>query len=130
MATKQTLKRKETTKPTALQPAATEAAPAPTRTAATATAPAPQSARAQAFELDAPQAASVLLAGDFTGWQAEPIQLKKDRDGRWKITVSLAPGTYQYRFMVDGVWVDDPRAQARVANPFGSANCVRQVSAN
>lgn len=82
----------------------------------------------EAFELVAPQAESVLLAGDFTGWQREPVQLKKDRKGRWKTTISLTPGTYQYRFMVDGCWTNDPTAEAQVTNPFGTWNCVREVS--
>jgi 1,4-alpha-glucan branching enzyme len=86
--------------------------------------------RKEAFELEAPAASTVLLAGDFTGWQTEPITLKKGRNGRWKTTVPLEPGCYQYRFMVDGVWMDDPIAQARVPNDFGSQNCVREVASN
>jgi 1,4-alpha-glucan branching enzyme len=84
----------------------------------------------EVFELDAPAASNVLLAGDFTGWQTEPIQLKKDRKGRWKATISLPPGKYEYRFMADGAWVDDPVAEARVSNPYGSHNCVREVAVN
>jgi len=84
----------------------------------------------EVFELDAPAASNVLLAGDFTGWQSEPIQLKKDRKGRWKTTISLPPGKYEYRFMADDTWVDDPVAKTRVSNPYGTLNCVREVVAN
>jgi len=60
------------------------------------------------FTYAAPEAESVLLAGDFTGWQQAPLSLKKDKTGTWKKTVSLAPGSYQYRLLVDGEWQDDP----------------------
>lgn len=81
----------------------------------------------QTFALAAPDADSVLLAGDFTDWQQRPLALKKDRSGVWKRTVSLPPGTYQYRFIVDGEWRDDPECATRVPNPFGSQNMVRDV---
>jgi 1,4-alpha-glucan branching enzyme len=84
----------------------------------------------ETFQLEAPAASAVLLAGDFTEWNAEPIQLKKSRNGVWKATVSLPPGRYQYRFMVDGAWCDDPTAEQRIANPFGGQNCVRSVAVN
>ncbi len=82
----------------------------------------------ETFQLEAPAAAAVLLAGDFTDWESQPIQMKRDRSGVWKTTVPLAPGAYQYRFMVDGQWADDPQASAHAGNPFGSANCVRNVA--
>ena len=53
--------------------------------------------------------------------------MKKDKKGIWKVSVPLEPGRYEYRFWVDGDWADDPNAQERVENPFGSQNCVRTV---
>jgi hypothetical protein len=47
--------------------------------------------------------------------------------GLWKVQVSLAPGTYHYRFLVDGEWRDDPECTLRVPNPFGTENAVREV---
>ena len=82
----------------------------------------------QTFSFNAPTAASVLLAGDFTQWQKHSIALRKQADGTWKATTSLSPGTYHYRFLVDGEWRDDP-ACMRVENPFGSQDAVRVVSA-
>lgn len=82
----------------------------------------------ETFALEAPHAASVLLAGDFTNWEMEPIQMKRDKSGRWATTVPLDPGAYQYRFVVDGQWTDDPAAPAHATNPFGSQNCVRTVA--
>lgn len=70
---------------------------------------------------------SVQLVGDFTHWQRSPISLRKDDQGMWRAKVALAPGTYHYRFLVDGEWRDDPECTIRVANPFGSQNAVREV---
>jgi 1,4-alpha-glucan branching enzyme len=82
----------------------------------------------QTFAFNAPAAMNVQLVGDFTQWQKSPISLRKDERGVWKATVSLAPGTYHYRFLVDGQWRDDPECTLRVTNPFGSHNSVRQVA--
>jgi len=81
----------------------------------------------QTFSLERPGAAKVQLVGDFSDWEKNPIDLKKQKNGLWKATVSLEPGKYQYRFVVDGCWQDDPTCPARVPNPFGEANCVREV---
>ena len=82
----------------------------------------------QTFAITAPTAMSVLLAGDFTHWQQRAISMKKHPGGVWKATVKLAPGTYHYRFIVDGQWQDDPECTLYVANPYGGENAVRQVS--
>jgi len=79
------------------------------------------------FEIQAPDAQSVYLAGEFTGWEADAIKLKKGRNGSWKTTVPLPAGCHQYRFMVDGEWRDDPAATERIVNAFGTTNCVRAV---
>jgi 1,4-alpha-glucan branching enzyme len=79
------------------------------------------------FTYVAPDAQTVLLAGDFTGWQQAPLSLKKDKKGVWKTTVSLPPGRYEYRLLVDGQWQDDPQCPQRQANDFGSENCVCTV---
>ncbi len=77
-----------------------------------------------AFTYVAPEAGSVLVAGDFTGWQEAPVSLKKSKAGTWKATVSLAPGVYEYRLLVDGKWEDDPKCEQRRPNQFGGENCV------
>ncbi len=80
------------------------------------------------FSFSAPQAQSVAVLGDFTGWEQAPISLKKDKTGIWKKTVSLAPGSYQYRLKVDGQWQDDPQCRNRQPNQFGGQNCVCVVA--
>jgi 1,4-alpha-glucan branching enzyme len=79
------------------------------------------------FEFVAPDAQKVVLAGDFNHWNPKTSPMKKDKKGIWKATVSLKPGRYEYRFLVDGNWVNDPACCDCVPNEFGSKNCVRIV---
>lgn len=80
------------------------------------------------FDLFAPEAQAVSLAGEFNDWNVNSVPMKRDRQGTWKASVRLKSGRHEYRFWVDGVWQDDPSAQERVANPFGSHNCLKIVS--
>lgn len=73
------------------------------------------------FRLDAPAAASVSLAGGFTGWQPS-IPMVEESPGVWTVVVPLDPGVHDYAFVVDGrEWVADPLAQ-RVDDGFGGHN--------
>jgi 1,4-alpha-glucan branching enzyme len=77
---------------------------------------------------DMPDAQSVSVAGNFSDWQPDRYLLKKDKKGLWKITLTLAPGRYEYRFVVDDEWRNDPQCDERTANEFGGENCVLNVS--
>jgi 1,4-alpha-glucan branching enzyme len=79
------------------------------------------------FSISEPNAKSVKVAGDFSDWEKKAIELRRKGDGLWTATVSLPPGTYQYRFLVDGEWRDDPACSTRVSNPYGDTNCVMQL---
>lgn len=72
---------------------------------------------------DAPDAGSVAVTGSFCGWD-RGVPLKKDRSGTWKTTLTLPPGDYEYRFLVDGEWRDDPNCTERTVNRFGTENCI------
>jgi 5'-AMP-activated protein kinase regulatory beta subunit len=80
------------------------------------------------FQLLAPEAQKVLLAGSFNNWANGSIELKKDKKGLWKTTLSLEPGSYEYLFQVDGEWKKDPECTNVVSNPFGGENCVITVA--
>ena len=77
------------------------------------------------FSLLARRAKDVQLVGDFTDWEARPIIMDrmKPRSRTFGAAVDLPPGTYQYRFIVDGKWVEDPNADS-VPNDFGTRNSV------
>ncbi len=50
--------------------------------------------------------------------------LKRNRHGVWQATLLLPTGRYEYRFLVDGRWQDDPTCPERVVSGFGTENCV------
>lgn len=79
------------------------------------------------FKCKAPQAKRVNVCGTFNSWNPAGIEAKKDTSGNWSVTVSLNPGRYEYKFVVDGAWLNDPNARERVPNNIGSANDVLVV---
>ena len=81
------------------------------------------------FALHKPDAKRVSLCGDFNGWSPTATPMKRHDDGHWGTTVALAPGRYQYKFVVDGEWIADPAAQKNVPNEHGSLNSVVEVRA-
>lgn len=76
--------------------------------------------------LAAPQAASVTIAGDFNGWNPQRTRLvRSNHEGLWRARLKLAPGVYQYSFVLDGTtWIGDPLAKTVLADGFGGHNSV------
>lgn len=64
------------------------------------------------LSVSAPAATSVFVTGSFNAWNITQHLMQKQPDGRWTMTLPLAPGRYEYKFVVDGEWVIDP------ANPI------------
>ena len=80
------------------------------------------------FEISAPEAKEVSLAGSFNHWNTQANPMKKDKKGTWKATLSLETGRYEYRFFADGNRENDPYCSCGVANEFGGQNCVKIVA--
>lgn len=75
------------------------------------------------FSLEEPTATKVAITGEFTNWSREGIPLRKDpEDGVWKLILDIQPGEYEYRFIVDGVWIRDPGNRDYIRNEFGQEN--------
>jgi len=61
------------------------------------------------FTYEDPSAGSVSLAGDFNNWNMNAEPLTQGDDGVWRVVVALDPGTYEYKFVVNGSeWIADP----------------------
>jgi len=84
-------------------------------------------AKSTEFKLHAPNAKRVTLAGSFNNWDTKTLTAKKMLKGNWSVKVSLKPGIYEYKFLVDGNWVNDPNCSSCVCNSFGSQNCTISV---
>jgi hypothetical protein len=73
------------------------------------------------------QAETVALTGEFNGWSRTATFLERGGDGTWRATVALAPGRYQYKYLLDGErWENDPQAET-ISNPYGSVDSVITV---
>jgi Carbohydrate-binding module 48 (Isoamylase N-terminal domain) len=59
-------------------------------------------ARPIVFELNAPNAQSVQVLGDFNQWSRDVNSMERGTDGRWRLTTMLPPGRYVYAYLVDG----------------------------
>ena len=80
------------------------------------------------FQLAAPAAHDVTLAGSFNGWSAGIPLRKSAVSGLWVVTLPLPVGEHQYLFHVDGKqWIADPGAHAQVDDGFGRTNSVLVV---
>lgn len=79
------------------------------------------------FTYFATEAGVVQVAGSFNGWRPEANPLVPTGSGEWSARMLLRAGQYEYRFVVDGAWTDDPRAPHRRANPFGGLNALLTV---
>jgi len=67
----------------------------------------------------------IFLAGNFNGWNPSDEKfLMKDDDGDsiWTITVKLTPGSYQYKYVVDGQWTKDPYSPGDAPDGYGGRN--------
>ena len=74
------------------------------------------------FRISAPAATNVCVAGSFNNWNPSSMPLSQGPNGEWTVRTPLKPGEYEYRFVVDGVWQEDPAAPASLPNPFGERN--------
>ena len=72
---------------------------------------------------------AVYLAGEFNGWDPTAKKMAyKARSGIYTATLKLAPGEYQYKFVIDGTWCADPENVNAVANDCGTFNSVVTVA--
>ena len=80
------------------------------------------------FVFLAPEARSVALAGDFDGWDPARLPMQRQGSGLWTVDVPLAPGRYQYAFVVDGRrFTADPSAPRATGDDFGTPTSVVTV---
>ena len=69
----------------------------------------------------------VYLAGSFNHWSPVNLPMEKNKDGTFSKNLLLGPGRYEYKFITDGIWMNDPDASENVPNNFGTLNSVVRV---
>ena len=80
------------------------------------------------FTVHAESGKAVYLAGSFNNWDpAGKKMLEKKGNGVYTVAIKLVPGTYQYKFVIDGTWCADPENRDFVQNDHGTLNSVITV---
>ncbi len=76
-------------------------------------------------------AGDVRIAGDFNGWVPDrgvrSLIASEGESRVWTKVLNLEPGTYQYRYVVDGEWREDPTNPRSAPGPTGQPNSILQV---
>lgn len=80
------------------------------------------------FELSAKPGSKVFVAGTFNNWKPTANQMKDNPDnGLYKAVLLVPRGTHEYKFVVNGVWTEDPNCQDWALNGYGSVNSIIDV---
>jgi 1,4-alpha-glucan branching enzyme len=79
------------------------------------------------FKLVAPFAKSVMLAGTFNNWSDTSLKMNKDDKGVWRAKLKLKPGSYEYKFVIDGNWMTDPENMFTSVSSSGIVNSIVEV---
>jgi hypothetical protein len=94
--------------------------------------PAQQAPREIVVRFRDEKANDVRIAGDFNGWVPDKgVRSLIESEGQtrvWTKILRLAPGTYQYRYVVDGEWRADPENPELISSAVGGRNSVLVVS--
>jgi len=81
--------------------------------------------RRVSFVIDAGPGKIVSIAGSFNDWNPEAkVLADKDKSGTYRGIMTLEPGRYEYKFVVDGIWSMDARNPNFAPNDFGTLNSV------
>lgn len=87
------------------------------------------------FSCVAPKAQSVFVAGTFNDWNPEAAPLSFATNGKWSTKLKLAPGRYEFKFIVDGEWCCEPGCEGEYhgckkccPNEMGTMNRVLEVA--
>jgi len=77
------------------------------------------------------EAGDVRIAGDFNGWVPDrgvrSLIAMEGENRVWTKILTLEPGTYQYRYVVDGEWREDPANPKSEPGPTGQPNSILHV---
>jgi len=78
------------------------------------------------FAVPAEEAKKVTVLGSFNEWNTKKaVALKKLKNGTFKGTVDLEKdNSYEFKYLVDGTYINDDQADAYAWNDFGSENGV------
>lgn len=71
----------------------------------------------------------VILSGTFNRWDETGFKMKPTEEG-WTVTLQLKPDIYEYKFIIDGKWHEDPQNPSKTENEYSGFNSVIDVQEN
>jgi len=87
-----------------------------------------EKAKRVTFSVRAKEGSKVFLAGSFNDWDPTAKEMKdKKNGGVFTATLDLPAGSYQYKFVIDGIWCADPECTEWRQNDLGTLNSVKIV---
>ena len=82
------------------------------------------------FTYRSEKGSTIFLAGSFNNWSATAKKMAdKKGNGVYTAMLTLAPGSYEYKFVIDGTWCADPKCADWIQNEHGTLNSVKHVTA-
>ena len=79
------------------------------------------------FEYHNAAATTVSVVGSFNQWRSDATAMQSSGGGLWQCEAWMPAGTYEYRLIVDGLWLPDPLVNETVPNPYGGRNSILKV---
>ncbi|MBC7439158.1 MAG: isoamylase early set domain-containing protein [Flavobacterium sp.] len=74
------------------------------------------------FSIEAKEATSASVVGDFNGWNPADGILSKLKTGTFKNTFDLPKdASYEFKYVIDGVYINEPESDSFVFNEFAGA---------
>lgn len=72
---------------------------------------------------------SVALVGSFNNWDKDADPMTRRADGAFEFVISLNPGSYRYKFVLNGsTWIPDPANSHTQPDDMGGVNSVLAVA--
>ncbi len=65
---------------------------------------------------------AVYVAGSFNGWNPQADAMTNTQGSIWEVTLTLPEGDHQYKFVVDGNWINDPSNNNKAPDGLGGFN--------
>lgn len=74
------------------------------------------------FTVPAKDASKVSVVGNFNDWNTDDLNLRKLKNGTFKGIVDLEKdNSYEFRYVVDGNYINDDQADAYIWNDYAAA---------
>lgn len=70
----------------------------------------------------------VYLVGDFNKWDERSLPMRKRRGRGFELELAIPPGKYTFKYLIDGIWWNDPDADDYARNSWGSEDSVILVN--